>query len=802
MKTASSPALPTHTRRSPAFALLALLLAWTSTAPAQTFDWSGVPEIHPGIQHVLIATNDIPALPANTQWRYINVLRIDLTEPSLRFHTTPRAPFWGEPMPPDPIDGSVHPGYFIRTLRQSNWRFIEEARASGMNMVASVNAAPWEPWSPLSHEVYADRLGLTVSAGVLVSEPNGRPSLVLDRDWRARLQSSPVGVDVSDVEVAVSGFSYVLNNGAVTATDAALHPRTAFGLCEESRYLYWMTIDGRINLVIDGDSRYLSGATLPEVGLLLQYVGAWDGLNMDGGFSTQMTTWDSGTGQLVQRAVTAGTSTQFHRKNGNNIGIYLDTRPPAVGRSPATLGHIASRHDETSAVIEDVVEVHNSGGGVLNCTITSDAPWVVVATNNLEVKGRRPLGLQIDGRSLPPGVHEATITMSNDDNPSDVQTVSVTLEVPRLPEDLPLVESFETWSTGQLLAGTNGWVGTTSAAAVREESYTIVEPPGPPLPLENHTRVARLATGLSREVIAAEQQNVKLDLMMQFGARGLTPPADMSPELQTSFGIDDTGALHIWHRHHDGHTWSARWTDVGHTPMAASEWVRLSVDFDYTTSPQGAAFFRPRINGSLLPTAYGFRAPDDLTSPGPWYMTANSPGLGGGGGPRRITGLDFAGPGAVDDLVIRDAAEAMAIYPEWMGFAHRGAVEIDGVALSWFDKWGLRREPGAPVAGHARNAKQAFLTGTDPLDPDASFRVIRAWKADGRFHLEFTGNDSGSKTPYVMRGTTNLADGVWEDAWLVPRSAAPLTTTMWSREMPTNSANYFYRIDAVQDAAP
>ena len=801
MKTASLPEPLPRSRRHAAFALLALLLAWIPSAPAQTFDWSGVPEIQPGIQHVLIATNDIPALPDKTQWRYINVLRIDLTEPSLRFHTTPRAPLWGEPMPQDPVDGSVHPGYFIRTLRQSNWQFIQEARASGMNMVASINAAPWEPW-PLSHEVYADRLGLTVSDGVLVSEPNGRPSLVLDRNWGARLQSSPVGGDISDIEVAVSGFQYVLSNGTVTATGTSPEPRTGFGLCAEKRYLYWMTVDGRINLVINGASRYLLGASHQEVGLMLQYLGAADGLNMDGGFSTQMTTWDSGTGQLVQRALTGTTTVAHHRRNGNNIGIYLDTRPAAVERSPATIHHIASRQDEASAIIEDVVEVRNSGGGVLACTITSDATWAVVAANNLEVKGRRPLDLQIDPRSLPPGVHEATITIRNDANPADVQTVSVTLEVPRLPEDLPLAESFEAWSTGQLLSGTNGWVGATSAAAVREESYTIVEPPGPPLPVENHTRVARLTTGLSRRLIAGEQQNIKLDLMMQFGTRGLTPPADMSPELQTSFGIDSAGALHIWHRHHDGHTWSARWTEVGHRPVATNDWVRLSVDFDYTTSPHGAAFFRPRINGSMLPTAYGFRAPDDLTSPGPWYMTANSPGLGGGGGPRRITGLDFAGPGAVDDIVVRSAAEAMAIYPEWMGFAHRGAVESDGVPLAWFDKWGLRRDPSAPVAGHGRNAKQAFLTGTDPLDPNGKFRLLRMWIAEGRFHVEFTGNDSGSKTPYVMRGTTNLADGIWEDTWLVPRAAAPATTTMWSHEIPAGHPGYFYRIDAVQEIVP
>jgi hypothetical protein len=260
--------------------------------------------------------------------------------------------------------------------------------------------------------------------------------------------------------------------------------------------------------------------------------------------------------------------------------------------------------------------------------------------------------------------------------------------------------------------------------------------------------------------------------------------------------------LHVWHRHYDGAGWAPRWTALGPPALATNEWVRLSVDFDYTTSPHGAAFFRPRINGSMVPTAYGFRAPDDLRSPGPWYMTAISPGLGGGNGLRRLTGLDFAGPGAVDDLVIRDAAEAMAIYPEWMGFAHRGAVQRDGVPLTWFDRWGLRRDPGAPVAGYDRTAKEAFLTGTDPLDPNGKFRVLRQWMSGGRFHVEIMGNDSGSTRPYIMRGTTNLADGIWEDVWEVPRAAAPSASTIWSHELPQGHRSYFYQVEAVEGEAP
>jgi hypothetical protein len=784
----------------PVFSAVALLALLFPEVHAQTFDWSEVPPIHPGVQHALIATNVISALPENNQWRYINVLRIDLSEPSLRFHTTPRAALWGEPMPDGPIDGLKFPGFFVRTERQSNWNFIQQARAGGTNMIASINAAPWTPWNP-AHELYADRLGLAVSAGVLVSEANGSPSLVFDRNWTGRLQTSHAGADISEVELAVSGFEYVLSSGTVIATGTTPQPRTGYGISQDGRYLYWMTVDGRINLVIAGASRYLSGASHQEVGLLLQYLGAWDGLNMDGGYSTQMTTWDGGSGQLVQRAMTAGTNVTQHRRVANNLGLYLDTRPPVPSVTPVSLHRTLPRGAAETATLE----VRNTGGGALDCTVSSDVPWVEVPGESFSVKGRHLLDVRIDSDGLPPGTHSARITVRHGGQPAEESVVTLTLDVPstpRLPEDLPLVESFESLPEGHWLPGTAGWIGNYTAAQVRGELYSAVEPPGPPLPLASRTRVARLTCGVTRRVLASEGQPIKVDLMKQFASRGLTVPEEMSPEWQAAFGVDHAGELHLWHRDHDGNGWAPRWTALGQPALATEEWVRLSVDFDYTTSPHGDAFFRPRINGSMVPTARGFRAPDDLRSPGPWYMTANSPGQGGGNGPRRLAALDFAGRGAVDDLVIRDAAEATAIYPEWMGFAHRGAVQRDGVPLAWFDRWGLRRDPAAPVAGYDRTARQAFLTGTDPLDPDGKFRVLRHWMSDGRFHVEIMGNDSGAAAPYIMRGTTNLADGIWEDVWPVPRAAAPANTTIWSHEMPADRSSYFYRIEAVEEGSP
>jgi hypothetical protein len=61
---------------------------------------------------------------------------------------------------------------------------------------------------------------------------------------------------------------------------------------------------------------------------------------------------------------------------------------------------------------------------------------------------------------------------------------------------------------------------------------------------------------------------------------------------------------------------------------ADGAWVRISVRMDYTSNPSDT-FFQPRVNGSLCLSPFAFKSPTDLTSPGTWYLCANTPGKGG-----------------------------------------------------------------------------------------------------------------------------------------------------------------------------
>ncbi len=759
-----------------------ILQAVVVSAQEGTYDWSAATQLYPGLEYAAFGVSE----PRTLQ---VRALRVDLQEPSIRFSTTGRDPLWGEPMPD-------FPDYTVRTRRQRTRDFITSERNAGRDMIAAINASPWRPFSECRTCDYAENMGLLISDGDLVNDTPRRASINFDWDWRPSMGEFSAGDDVANFYVAVSGFVFVLRDNVPEGSDnkeTGLAPRTGTGVCADERYVYLITIDGRQSGWSDGVTRY-------ETGEWLRYFGAATGIVMDGGGSTTMYTVGAN-GSLDRRNRPSDGLPPLwisERYVGTNLGVYRDTRPPAVARYPATLTVDAPRDEEVTLAFD----VINEGGLVLSYTMSSDADWLVVPETVQQVKGQRPQEIVLDTRGLPGGEYEAVVTLVNQDNPSDTEALTVTLEVLPGPGDLPIIESFEAWELDTALEGHDGWVvSNASAAQVVEESYSAAIPPGFPLPEEPHTRVATFAGQLSRGVSALDGAAVKVDVMVRFRP-GELDVSRIPPETQAALQLDPAGQLHLWHQHHDGNGWTPRWTALGYSVDPEQPWFRISVDTDYATNPDGDTFVRPRIAGSMRPTAYGYRAPDDLTTPGPWYMTANSPGVAGGSGAKRLAGFAFKGQGAFDDLVIRNAVEANALYPDWMGFAHTGPDEVDGIPLNWFDKWGIHRNPDHTPAGDGRTAEKAFWTGTSPIAAGQDFRVVRVWQDDGQIHVEFRGNDSGAAAPFVMRRTLDLTDPAgWEviDP-AVARAHAPAPTTIWSYDHAgDNGPAYFYRPEVVRE---
>ena len=307
-------------------------------------------------------------------------------------------------------------------------------------------------------------------------------------------------------------------------------------------------------------------------------------------------------------------------------------------RSPATLS--VSAQSLTSSV------ERGSNAATQSFTVQSDSrqPMAFVVSDNAAWLSLSPAsGTCLEGTAktiqvnyatgaLTAGTYNATITLTSADVTNSPQTVAVTLTAVPQAGDLPIVESFESFAAGALLAGVNGWSGD-PLAHVAALVYTPATPPGYPLPEAVHTRVASSEDPLARTVNGAEGQSVNMDFMLQVKRFEDALPEDVAGGGQFALGVASNGVLYVWHMANGAAGWAQRWSDLGMPAFADDTWVRVSAQLDYVSHPTDT-FFQPRVNGSLCLSPHAFKSPTDLTSPGTWYLCANSPGKGGGGAKR------------------------------------------------------------------------------------------------------------------------------------------------------------------------
>ena len=299
-----------------AAAAACLLLTATALAQSGSFDWASVSQFGPyaGIKRANVTTTT----PRNIN---INCLQIDTLTPGLRFFTTAQS-------------GT------LETMTQTTRQFITTSQTTATPLAVAINASPWAPFVPAEWNVSraANLQGLAVSNGGLVSPGDGSAALMVGPTGVASMGNPGAGTSISGIEMAASGFAFVLTNGVPSTGDTTIHPRTGIGLSQDSRYVYLMTMDGRQTASL--------GATTDEVGSYLQYFGSYTGINMDGGGSTTMAWWNptTSTSQLLNVPVGQGSfgSTNTERHNGNNLGIYYTAVPEPGAAVLAALGIAAA----------------------------------------------------------------------------------------------------------------------------------------------------------------------------------------------------------------------------------------------------------------------------------------------------------------------------------------------------------------------------------------------------------------------------------------------------------------------------
>lgn len=161
--------------------------------------------------------------------------------------------------------------------------------------------------TPGSSEKYPDMVEIIVDSGKVIEVRQGQPSssipangyAIISRgskgqDLLSRFKAGdPVAMSISTtpdwekLKLAVSGGSILVKDGKIPSSFSfdpsdisKRNPRTVIGSSKDGKQLILLTVDGRQNSSI--------GLTQTETAELMQELGAWNALNMDGGGSTTM----------------------------------------------------------------------------------------------------------------------------------------------------------------------------------------------------------------------------------------------------------------------------------------------------------------------------------------------------------------------------------------------------------------------------------------------------------------------------------------------------------------------------------
>jgi Phosphodiester glycosidase len=302
-----------HIFRRFIFLLMATILAacWNPLfAQGVDLDWTTAKALASGIQYYRIEQ-------ATPRKMVIHGIRADSHAPGFLLHSTPRKQDW--------MEGKAE------TTRQTTRNFMRQSREKGLSLVITVNADAFSPWpAPYAEEAATDIQGLAITDGIVVSFGSNSPSLLVDPKGNLRIARSTSAAELpGQVETAVSGFGLCLSEGQIPTSGDDLHPRTGLGLSEDNRYLFLAVIDGR-----QPESH---GATVSELGEWLKRMGAYNGINMDGGGSSTLAFWSpeiaaEDKAVLLNKPVGDGRDLSLmpqgffkptERANGNNLGISV-----------------------------------------------------------------------------------------------------------------------------------------------------------------------------------------------------------------------------------------------------------------------------------------------------------------------------------------------------------------------------------------------------------------------------------------------------------------------------------------------
>lgn len=304
----------------------AILLIVPSGFAAMTLtDWN---PIFKGIEHARGTNTPNGSFP---HLNVIHAIRVDLQDPDIELFSSPRIDSYE-------ADSRETAGYTVSDFLRRN------------HLQLAVNANLFDPQDYyLPAGTGMDIFGLSICRGDVVSEQensshsacvmftSNNVAEIVYTNWPAQSNLGIYTAVAGDYSILIKGvnvgYQYRNNPDIIHGTN----PRTAFGLSQDKRYFFILTIDGR-------QPGYSDGALDFETAAWLSKIGAYDGVNMDGGGSTTLVMESSiGTAVRLNRSSAVADSGK-ERTVGSHFGIYAKPVPNFIHDVTAT-------PDDTSAVI-------------------------------------------------------------------------------------------------------------------------------------------------------------------------------------------------------------------------------------------------------------------------------------------------------------------------------------------------------------------------------------------------------------------------------------------------------------------
>jgi exopolysaccharide biosynthesis protein len=165
-------------------------------------------------------------------------------------------------------------------------------------------------------------IGLLVSNGHIVSPVTKDPTqseavFAILRDNTAVIDQGP-NLNIKQVQTAVAGSAIIVKDGKDTSASSPNeadptnpNPRTLVGLSGHGRYLYLVTIDGRV-------PGYSTGTTNAQSAALMLALGCDTALNLNGGGSTEIVRAD----KLGEPFIVNNPSGGVERFDAAALGVY------------------------------------------------------------------------------------------------------------------------------------------------------------------------------------------------------------------------------------------------------------------------------------------------------------------------------------------------------------------------------------------------------------------------------------------------------------------------------------------------